>query len=81
MYGRLPLHNETGMRWFDFYFKTCVPILALARSLAFFSYIGMEDYFSSIFMIVSVLLNVGIIINFRPCKNLRLENILKIYFI
>ncbi len=68
MYGRLPRHNETGMRWFDFYFKICVPILAVARSLAGFSYIGTEDYFSSIFMLISALLNVGIIINFRPCK-------------
>lgn len=73
MYGRLPRHNETGMRWFDFYFRTAVPILAVVRSLLVFSYIGMEDYFSSVSMLISALLNIGIVIYFRPCKKLMIR--------
>ncbi len=73
MYGRLPRHNKTGMRWFDFYFKVCAPFLAVVRSLAVFSYIGMKDYFSCIFMFISALLNIGIIINFKPCKKLTIR--------
>lgn len=73
MYGRLPRHNETGMRWFDFYFRTAVPILAVVRSLLVFSYIEMEDYFYSVSMLISALLNIGIVIYFRPCKKLMIR--------
>lgn len=68
MYGRLPSHKETGMRWFDIYLGGVVIVFAVVRFFTIFSSIGMKNYHNAVLMLVSAMLNISIIIKFKPYK-------------
>lgn len=72
--SKLSFHQEKGFRFFDFYFSTIVPIFIIVRFLSIFGYIELKFYFSAFLMLVSTILNIIVMLKFRPYKKLTENN-------